>query len=88
MVTGKTMQGQRSSVEYVPTQHVRPCIGCGALAYEQVQRHCMSGLPIAARDLGGARNVEAVRVPQRTTANHPERDLSELGALLTHRPCT
>ena len=85
MVTGKTMHGQRSSVEIVPTQHVRLRIGGGAVAYEQVHRHFMSGLPIATGDLCGAGKVEA-GLPKRTSANDPERDLSELGPPLTRRP--
>ena len=79
MVTGKTMHVQRSSVGFVPTQKVRLHIGCEALAYEQVQRYRMSGLPIPACDRCGAAKVEAVRVPQLTMAKHPEPDLSELG---------
>jgi hypothetical protein len=58
VVTGETMRAQRSSVGFVPTQKVRLHIGCEALAYEQVQRHCMSRLPIPACELCGAAKIE------------------------------
>ena len=58
VVTAKTIHGQRSFVPLVPTQRICLCSSRADVAHEQVHRHLMSGLLIAAFDLCHAAIVQ------------------------------